>query len=359
MNGDGTRVWQSLTLYENTDLVRDLYKRKHDRSMNTAKAWEVSSHFAQGREYYQSAAGAGDLVPPLILFYGTMALSRGLVLFLDTYKSQVAGGHGLSEGGWTALDKHPERLPEAEVKVDERGTFLELCQATQNAEVCEIATEAFPKSVVRAKYAGTDPVPPGSATTIKEIVAQIPDLHDLYEETFDELSLCLPCDVTADPNFDKKNPGGSGWVSVYETRKGIPDPAWVGEKMGREDFKVRRVESASPFARSPEIREKPGFSYPQVYKEDPGTGVAEGYDVVRAKGTGRYFLKLPAEGFTTSNIVALYLVAFATGTLVRYHPGYWMSVVSRGRGGSAAPILSAAVSVVEEQFPGLVLERLR
>lgn len=79
MNGDQTRVWQSLTLYENTDLVRDLYKRKHGGSMNATKAWEVASQFAQGRQYYQSAAGAGDLVRPLILFYGTMALSRGLV----------------------------------------------------------------------------------------------------------------------------------------------------------------------------------------------------------------------------------------------------------------------------------------
>ena len=351
--------WSSLSLYESPELVRDLYKRKHGRSMNATKAWEVSSHFAQGRQYYQSAAGAGELVRPLILFYGTMALSRGLVLFLDTYKSEVAGGHGLREGGWTALNAHPEKLPEAEVKVDEQGTFPELCRATQNSEVCEIATGAFPKTVVRAKYAGTDPVPSGSVTTIKEILAQIPDLHDLYEETFDELSLCLPCDVTADPNFDEKNPGGSGWVSVHETRKGIPEPIWVGEKMGRDDIKVRLVEGSSPFARLPEIREKPGFSFSQGYQEDPDTGIATGYDVVRARGTGRYFLRLPAEGFTASNIVALYLAAFATGTLVRYHPGYWMSMASRGRGGFAAPIVSAAVSLVEEQFPGLVLERLR
>ena len=92
MGGDRTRMWQSLTLYENTDLVRDLYKRKHGGSMNATKSWEVASHFAHGRQYYQSAAGAGELVRPLILFYGTMALSRGLVLFLDT----GAAGSGLA-----------------------------------------------------------------------------------------------------------------------------------------------------------------------------------------------------------------------------------------------------------------------
>lgn len=123
MDGDTTRVWQSLTLYENTDLVRDLYKRKHGGSMKARKAWEVASHFAQGREYYQSAAGAGELVRPLILFYGTMALSRGLVLFVDTSKSNVVGGHGLREGDWTILGTQPKKLPEAEVKVDPSGTF--------------------------------------------------------------------------------------------------------------------------------------------------------------------------------------------------------------------------------------------
>ncbi|MEJ7842542.1 MAG: hypothetical protein WKF95_12295 [Rubrobacter sp.] len=269
------------------------------------------------------------------------------------------GAHGLREGDWAALDTQPKRLPEAEVKVDVTGTFPALCRATGNAEVCEIATGAFPISVVRAKYAGADPVPSSSVTTIKEILAQIPDLQDLYEETFDELSLCLPCDVTANPDFDEEEPGGGGWVSVYETRKGIPSPKWVGEKMGREDIKERPVEEASPVALTPETREKPGFSYWQDYKEDSGTGLARGYDVVRSRSTGRYYLRLPAEGLTASNIVALYLIAFATGSLVRYHPGYWMSVVSRSKGGFVAPILSAAVSVVEEQFPRLVLERLR
>lgn len=359
MNGDQTRVWQALTLYENSGLVRDLYKRKHGGSMNAAKAWEVASHFAQGREYFRSASGAGELVRPLILFYGTMALSRGLVLFLDTKKSNVAGGHGLREGNWAILDSQPRKLPEAEIRVDGSGTFPELCDATGNAEVCEIATQAMPKAVVRAHYGGTDPVTPGSTVTIKEVLAQIPDLHELYQETFDKWPLCLPCDVVADPNLDENDPGGGGWVSVYETRMGVPDPKWVGEKLGRGDVEKRPVEEASLVARDPEVRKKPGFWYWQEYKEDPKTGLAEGFGVVRSRGTGRYFLRLPAGAITTSNIVALYLIAFAAGSLVRYHPGYWSSVVGRGRDVSVAPLLSAAVATVEEQFPALVLERLR
>lgn len=126
-----------------------------------------------------------------------MSLARGLVLFLDTTISDVVGGHGLREGNWAVLDTDPKRLPDAEVKVDAKGTFPEPCRVTGNLEVGEIATGAFLKSVVRARYTGTKPVSSGSVTTIKEILAQIPDIHEPYEETFDELSLCLPCDVTA------------------------------------------------------------------------------------------------------------------------------------------------------------------
>lgn len=358
MNSDVTRVWQNLTLYENTALVRNLYQRKHGGSMNATKARQVASQFAQGRQYYESAAGAGDLVRPLILFYGTMALSRGLVMFLDQKISTIKGTHGLSEKAWDRLDTEPEKLPHAQVEVGATGTFPELCRVTENEEICEISTETFPQSVIRAKYRGTSPIPSGSVTTIKEILAQIPDLSELYEETFDEHSLCLPCDIRANPTFDT-DPMGSGRVIVYETRKGIPDPEWVGEKLGNEYVKKCLIEDTSPLAPTPETRAKRSFMYGQKVQEDPRTGLTEGYNVVRSRSTGCFYLRLPSEDLTASNIVALYLVAFATGSLVRYHPGYWMSVVSRSKGGSTAPILAAAVSTVEDQFPRLILERLQ
>ncbi|SMC01426.1 hypothetical protein SAMN00767673_3246 [Rubrobacter radiotolerans DSM 5868] len=139
---------------------------------------------------------------------------------------------------------------------------------------------------------------------------------------------------------------------------GMPDPASVGEALGREDIKQCRIEDHSPMARSPEIREKPGFLILCSYTENVADGIADGLGVVRARSTGGYYLRLPAQEITTSNILALYLVAFATATLVRYHPGYWTLLIRRSQGAYITPILSAAVDVVEEQFPCLVLERL-
>ncbi len=359
MEPDQARIWQSLSMYENTDLVRDLYRRKHKRKMNAAKAKEVASHFAQGHEYFQSAAGAGELVRPLILFYGAMALSRGLVLYLDTGKTKLVSGHGLREEDWADLNTQPKELRNFKVTVGATGTFPELCRVTENSEVCDIATQSFPKAVVRAQYAGTNPVGAGSEVTVKEVLGQIPDLSEIYEQTFDEHPLCLYCDVTAEPGFGDDNEGG-GWVSVLSTLKGVPDPEWVGRELGKPDVEKAEIYEASGLATTPEARARPGFHYFQEYTEEPTTGLAHGYDVVRSRSTGRYYLRIPTPGgLTASNIVALYLIAFATGSLVRYHPGYWMAVIGRTGGANLAPILSAAVSVVEEQYPRLVLERLQ
>lgn len=91
---------------------------------------------------------------------------------------------------------------------------------------------------------------------------------------------------------------------------------------------------AIPVALTPGTREIPGLWFWQGCKEDPGTDFAGGCDVVRSRSTGRYYLGLPAGGLTAASIGALCLIAFATGSLVRYHPGYWISLVGRNGAGS-------------------------
>lgn len=76
--------WERLSLYESRDMVTQLYHRRHGRQTNDAKARAIASHMIQGRQYFESAQGAGELVRPLLLYYGVVALSRALILFLDS-----------------------------------------------------------------------------------------------------------------------------------------------------------------------------------------------------------------------------------------------------------------------------------
>jgi hypothetical protein len=80
---------------------------------------------------------------------------------------------------------------------------------------------------------------------------------------------------------------------------------------------------------------------------------------VTTAASGKEYLKLPTDGgVVLSTLLAPHMVAYAAGMLVRYHPGYWSAVVGRTKGDSIAPVLSAAVSTVEERYPALVLEVL-
>jgi len=99
------------------------------------------------------------------------------------------------------------------------------------------------------------------------------------------------------------------------------------------------------------------FHFGMTYDRQPPSHSALNHPVARSGSTGELCLKLPTdEGVVLSSLLALYLASYATGMLVRYHPGYWMTLVGRTKGDAMAPLLSAAASVIEEQLPRLILE---
>ena len=75
---------QSFSLYECMDLVSRYYKVKHGIEPKEEKSRETVSCLAQGREYFAIASNSSELIRPIILYYGTVAMSRGLVLFLQS-----------------------------------------------------------------------------------------------------------------------------------------------------------------------------------------------------------------------------------------------------------------------------------
>lgn len=171
-------VWRALGIYESTETVRRLYQEKTGRRPSAAKAREIVSLFSQGREYFRGAAGAGELVRPLILYYGALSLARALILFLDTKKSKVAGSHGLGADGWADLNTESEKVPGLPMTVHASGTLPELWRVTNNADRTRIPAEDNPFEIdVTSK--GTNPAPVGAGLTIKEALGQIPDLREV------------------------------------------------------------------------------------------------------------------------------------------------------------------------------------
>jgi hypothetical protein len=74
-------IWHELSHYESRDAVSALYSRAHGGQLKPAKAFAIVAAFAQARQFFENASSADDLVRPLILFYGAVALARGVTLF--------------------------------------------------------------------------------------------------------------------------------------------------------------------------------------------------------------------------------------------------------------------------------------
>ena len=357
--GAGGDAWASLSLYESPELVRRLAQEATGHEPNAAKAREISSHFSQGRAYFQSASDAGELVRPLLLYYGAMALARGAVFFLDPGKSKVETSHGLETPGWPDLLSQPDALAGSTVRVDSSGTFPELVRVTGNSEWVRVQSEKA-LGVADAHSPGGD-VAAGATLTVKEILGQIPDVAGLYGRTSAEHSRRLRAEVIYTGSYEYRAIGEEippdedkrrhSWVGVVRGPLGYPEEGWAEglmEYAGLGGLGGAREETFRHFARFPE--QAPVGRLHPLHTEAGSLDQPLLRMPVAASASGEEYLKLSTDGgVVLSTLLALHLVAYATGTLVRYHPG---------SGGSVGPILSAAVSAVEERYPALVLEAL-
>jgi hypothetical protein len=82
-------VWQKFCLYESMDLVSRYYNGKYEYDLKEEKSREIVSCLAQGREYFTIASNSSELIKPVILYYGVVAMSRGLVLLTNMQEKQA------------------------------------------------------------------------------------------------------------------------------------------------------------------------------------------------------------------------------------------------------------------------------
>lgn len=362
-------AWPSLSLYESPELVRRLAKQRTGRSPNTTKAREISAHFAQGREYFRSAAGTGELVRPLVLYYGVVALARGAVLFLDTAKSKLEAAHGLDASGWDDILTQPYTLPDAEVRIGAKGTFAELARVAGNIERVRVQAENSP-GVANAQSPGSG-LTPDVTLTLKEILGQIPDIVALYERTFSEHSRRLRAEFSytglPEPHHQHEvRPDQDvrchSWVGILRSTPalGFPPEGWTEDLIaagGVGTIKGTPDEGFLHFTRS--RREARYGRAHHLYSPAGSRNEPRLQMPVAASVSGEEYLKLPTDsGVVLSTLLALHLIAYASGMLVRYHPGYWAMLVGRMEGAEIAPLLSAAVSTVEERYPELILDAM-
>src|SRR5947199_3903104 len=120
-----TDSWERLSLYESRDLLSRFYQNRHGGQLSAEKAYEIIAHLAQGRRFFANAQQSSELVRPFLLYYGVLALSRGLILFLDpsSRECSLPPSHGITAEDWqNVLSGGIGKLPDLLLKIT-GGTF--------------------------------------------------------------------------------------------------------------------------------------------------------------------------------------------------------------------------------------------
>lgn len=168
-------TWNGLLEFETRDLVYQFFQRKFSREASAGKIKEITSNFIQGREYFVNAERANFTVKPLLLYYGVMALSRGLILSCSPRLSEAAlkPSHGLEVKNWQEALKTKD-FGNLEISFG-KGAFWELLTATEN------------KSYFRHNSSGINWQLSGrlpelnQSIRFKEILQSFPDLSKEFE----------------------------------------------------------------------------------------------------------------------------------------------------------------------------------
>jgi YaaC-like Protein len=352
---DTAEVWSRLFLYESRDQTARLFRDKHNRDIGAQKAREINSAFAQGREYFTAAAGAGELVSPLLQYYGVLALSRGTILFArpEARERSLAQRHGLRIVGWDGLKSgDASRLDALRLKIM-AGTLSDLAVTTNNR--CLEWIDADMKGTWFTGAVLTDiarQVPAiDSETVVRDLLRRIPALADLCNEVFEDGSAChyATIRVTTD--------GTTASVVLEELRNDRVQLETLVSSLGfGNGVSVKQVADPSRFGQEPHwvvevVSPDRGAvltSLPR-FQRLPGTiGIGETMYVIEPYPFGR----------SLSPLLALFSLSFFLGTMVRYHPSAWRTLLNREKGDFLYPIFKAVAALIRSDYPRLILDEL-
>ena len=333
-------TWEILAFYESRDLLHRTYEERFGQSPSSNKVEEITYHLAQGREYFSSAKQSALLVRPLLLYYGVLALSRALILFLDSSKRErgLKQGHGVDIPNWKDVlhreskEQSINKLAELKLKFV-KGTFTDLSQATKNEEQAEFV---WINTYRIWQENGTTELEPGYEITVKEVLARIQDLAHLFTVTFRERSCCYPAIIS----------GSSEQIAVHVSNE------HVRINLGLPDMDIlSKIEICKIFPMFRDAKQDRDGAYRFGGRES-----CDELPPIRNDQQRNAFLVAPlSNGYVLSSLSFLYLISYATGMLARYYLSQWGRLMHGSKGDWLFPLIKSVLTIVEERFPELTL----
>lgn len=337
------KTWQQLACFESHDYVGTWYKARHNRTANAEHTKEITSCFSQGREYFASAADAAISVKPLLLYYGALALVRGVILLSNSYKREASlkPNHGLEVVDWQqTLAGGIANVLDLKVRATS-GTFGELVESVANLQPTAWFSHAHNQwGFYHAAYPKPAFATDGTTFTLDDLVSRDHRLLDLYERTTGRASRVLLGELVAENNHVD--------VSIFHT----------------ESLTKAQVEALAPTGTT--VKDRNGARrMPHVPNYYYRVSAAD-LEAVKAllpatqyiKGEVVFVLEAFPNGDRLNEFLRTFLLAYCMGMLVRYFPSKWIALQRNEKGDVAQPVLMTVVDAVESDFPTLVLTAL-
>lgn len=363
--------WTRLTFFQNAQLLAERYEARHQVELSASKSVTIASHIAQGKDYFASAVTAGTLARPLLVYYGVLALSRALIMFLtksDAVTSppgqplrEFQPAHGLHAEGWdAALQVEPSdlNLVDLRVRAGGTGTFIELVSSIRNIEwtmVKWVHPNELDREIPHSYgYLGWNKMLPLLPTpwtfTFGEVVSRLPDLAVLFEEAFRRSGGSLPCEVVVERepfSLGRDVSPHARTVSVRVYRNELPLP--------ETGFNLTQYGITLPELDSPLGDDRQVVTF--LKRPTRGDEVDALIPHLRFNSRmGTYIVPPWPDGSRLAILPTLFAASYCLGMLVRYHPTAWHYATSVQYGNRALPIIQETMRLVLDQFPLEVVE---
>ena len=323
--------WQFLSRFESHDFVTRWYKKAHGREPNTAKVSQVNACFAQGREYFSNAASSAMSVKPLLLYYGALSLSRGVILANNPNKKEesLKPSHGLELVDWQyTLSGGIKNVLELQVR-STAGTFSELVEVCWNLKTMhkfqgptnEMGSDGHDLGEIKF-------VADRSLLTLDDLISRLLPTSGMYEEiTGRSRKMFSGCRIASHP------PGTHFAFPLI----GIPS-----ELKKLADGKNVVVGSSNLVAPGLRQSDSAGDSLIFVHEDFANYTNAKKLFPVSHYSSGEsmsVILNFP-NGDKMTEFFKLNLVSYCLGMLSRYFPSVWIALLRNEKGDFAQPLLS-------------------
>jgi YaaC-like Protein len=335
-------VWGRLGLFRSQDVLRRKYELLHTRRLPLEKAKQIAAHLDQATQYFRSSESAGHLAGPLEQYYGVLAFARAVILYLDprARESTLRHGHGL-RGALVGSSLESMRM-----RV-ENGTFTELIDAignTQTLLIPDVQTTSYYGFAGNRRLAQKLPRPTvGSAFSLLDLVARIPQLRELFESAFDQRASCHIGGI----NF--VTTGSSiARVQISADKFGLPKPEQLGDALG-----ISRDTTAVITPRFPD--QEVVFELSAASTEELGDRLPLLISGVNFRNS--LIERFPG-GWALTELAMLFATSNALSNFVRYHPTRWAALVNHEDGDRLLPIVESARGLIQTRIPALVLTEL-